>query len=79
MDARIFFEVDAFFGSARRIYEAISKVLRLRDTGVAAEVICQYVNVEEAALDGLYRITEAKRSAEHRKNTPETTCTDFSP
>jgi hypothetical protein len=33
---------------------------------------CQYVNVEEAALDGLYRIAEAKLSAEHQKNAPET-------
>jgi hypothetical protein len=34
--------------------------LRLRDAGVAADVICQYVNVEQAALDGVYRIAEAK-------------------
>ena len=34
--------------------------MRLRDAGVAADVICQYVNVERAALDGLYRIAEAK-------------------
>jgi hypothetical protein len=37
-----------------------SLALRLRDAGVAEEVICQYVNVEQAALDGLYRIGEAK-------------------
>ena len=37
-----------------------SLALRLRDAGVAADVICQYVNVEQAALDGLYRIAEAK-------------------
>jgi hypothetical protein len=34
--------------------------LRLRDAGGAAEVICQYVNVEQGALDGRYRIAEAK-------------------
>jgi hypothetical protein len=34
--------------------------LRLRDAGVAADVICQYVDVEQAALDGLYRMAEAK-------------------
>jgi hypothetical protein len=34
--------------------------LRLRDAGVAAEVICVYLNVERAALDGFYRIAEAK-------------------
>jgi cytochrome P450 len=37
-----------------------SLALTLCDAGVAAEVICQYVNVEQAALDGLYRIAEAK-------------------
>jgi len=37
-----------------------SLALRLRDAGVDADVICQYVNVERAALDGLYRIAEAK-------------------
>ena len=37
-----------------------SLALGLRDAGVAADVICQYVNVEREALDGLYRIAEAK-------------------
>jgi hypothetical protein len=37
-----------------------SLALRLRDAGVAAEVICQYVDLEQAALDGFYRIAEAK-------------------
>ena len=37
-----------------------SLALRLRDAGVAAEVVCEYVDVEEAALEGLYRIAEAK-------------------
>src|ERR1700741_3572523 len=37
-----------------------SLTLRLRDADVAAEVICQYVNVEQAALDGLYRIAVAE-------------------
>jgi hypothetical protein len=37
--------------------------LRLRDVGVSADVICRYVNVEQAALDGLHRMAEAKLSA----------------
>jgi hypothetical protein len=37
-----------------------SLAFRLRDAGVAADVISQYVNVEQAALDGIYRIAEAK-------------------
>ena len=44
----------------RRLPLPYSLALRLRDAGVAADVICQYVNVEQAALDGLYRIAEAK-------------------
>jgi hypothetical protein len=37
-----------------------SLALRLRDAGVASEVVCEYVGVEEASLDGVYRIAEAK-------------------
>ena len=44
----------------RRLPLPYSLALRLRDVGVAADVICQYVNVELEALDGLYRIAEAK-------------------
>ena len=44
----------------RRLPLPYSLALRLRDAGVAAEVICQYVNVEQAALDGLYRMADAK-------------------
>jgi hypothetical protein len=44
----------------RKLPLPYSLALRLRDAGVAADVICQYVNVERAALDGLYRIAEAK-------------------
>ena len=44
----------------RRLPLPYSLALRLRDAGVAADVICQYVNVEQAGLDGLYRMAEAK-------------------
>jgi len=44
----------------RRLPLPYSLALRMRDTGVAADVICQYTNVEQAALDGLYRIAGAK-------------------
>ena len=44
----------------RRLPLPYSLALRLRDAGVAADVICQYVNVEQAALDGLYRMADAK-------------------
>jgi hypothetical protein len=44
-----------------------SLALRLRDSGVAPDVICLYVDVEQAALDGLYRIAEAKFLAAQQK------------
>ena len=48
------------YKALRRLPLAYSLALRLRDAGVAADVICQYLNVEQTALDGLYRIAEAK-------------------
>lgn len=53
----------------RKLPLPYSLALRLRAAGVAADVICQYVNVEQAALDGLYRIAEAKLAAAR-----QTTC-----
>lgn len=44
----------------RKLPLPYSLALRLRDAGVAPEVICVYVDIEEAALHGLYRIAEAK-------------------
>lgn len=40
-----------------------SLALRLRDAGVAPEVICEYIDIERSALEGVYRIAEAKLSA----------------
>ena len=37
-----------------------SLVLRLRDAAVAMDVICLYVDVEQAALQGFYRIAETE-------------------
>ena len=44
----------------RKLPLSYSLALRLRDAGVAREVICEYVGVEDASLDGVYRIAEAK-------------------
>ena len=44
----------------RRLPLPYSLALRLRDAGISADVISQYVNVEQDALDGLYRMAEAK-------------------
>jgi hypothetical protein len=40
-----------------------SLALRLREAGVAPEVVSEYVGIDEAALGGVYRIAEAKLSA----------------
>ena len=44
----------------RRLPVPYSLALRLREAGVAREVICEYVGVEDASLDGFYRIAEEK-------------------
>ncbi len=50
--------------ASRRCVPALpySLALRLRDAGVAIEVVCEYLDVEEASLEGLYRMAEAKLS-----------------
>jgi hypothetical protein len=58
--ARLADELSQRERALRRLPLPYSLVLRLRDAGVSADVICQYVNVELAALDGLYRMAEAK-------------------
>ena len=58
--AQVADEVSEREQALRRLPLPYSLALRLRDAGVAAEVICQYVNVEPAALDGLYRMADAK-------------------
>ena len=44
----------------RRLPLPYPLALRLRDAGVAADEICQYINVEHDALVNLYRIAAAK-------------------
>lgn len=44
----------------RRLELPYSLALRMRDAGASSDVICRYVNVDQAALDGLYRMAEAK-------------------
>lgn len=47
----------------RKLPLPYSLALRLREAGVAPEVVSEYVGVDEQALDGVYRIAEAKLSA----------------
>ena len=52
----------------RKLPLPYSLALRLRDGGVAAEQMCEYVGVEEAGLDGFYRVAEAKLAAAQQQN-----------
>lgn len=40
-----------------------SLALRLRDAGVAPEVVSEYLGIDEPALDGFYRMAEEKLAA----------------
>ena len=56
-------ELTSHESALRKLPLPYSLALRLRDAGVAPEVVSEYVGVDEAALDGVYRIAEAKLSA----------------
>jgi hypothetical protein len=56
-------ELTSHESALRKLPLPYSLALRLRDAGVAREVISEYVGVDEVALDGVYRIAEAKLSA----------------
>jgi hypothetical protein len=52
--------ISAREAALRKLPLPYSLALRRRDAGVAPEVVCEYVGVDEDSLDGLYRIAEAK-------------------
>ena len=52
--------------------------LRLRDAGVAPEIVCEYLNVEEPSLEGLYRMAEAKLSAARHRHISQQRATSLS-
>jgi hypothetical protein len=56
-------EADAREQALRKLPLSYSLALRLRDAGVPPEVICEYVDVEESGLEGVYRLAEAKLMA----------------
>jgi len=54
----------------RRLPLPYSLALRLREAGVADQVICEYLRIEVAALPGLYRLAEAKLVAAQQHAMP---------
>jgi hypothetical protein len=63
-------QLTAHESALRKLPLPYSLALRLRDAGVAPEVVSEYVGVEVAALDGVYRIAEAKLNAAEQSRTP---------
>ena len=53
-------ELSSHESALRKLPLPYSLALRLRDAGVAPDVVSEYVGVDEAALEGIYRIAEAK-------------------
>jgi hypothetical protein len=60
----------------RKLPLPYSLALRLRDAGVATEVVCEYVAVEKDSLDGVYRVAEAKLLAEQQRRRVRTACAE---
>lgn len=48
-----------------------SLALRLRDAGVATDVVSEYLAIDEAGLDGFYRMAEAKLASALRMSTKD--------
>jgi hypothetical protein len=63
-------EPDAREQALRKLPLPYSLALRLRDAGVAPDVICEYVDVEEVCLENLYRLAEAKLTALQEQKQP---------
>lgn len=62
-------ELNAHERALRKLPLPYSLALRLREAGVSPEVVSEYVGVEQAALEGVYRIAEAKLSAAEQVRT----------
>jgi hypothetical protein len=60
-------DIDAYEAALRQLPEAHSLALRLRNAGVADEVVCNYLGIEPEGLETLLRVAEHKLQAELRK------------
>jgi hypothetical protein len=66
-------ELNAHEQGLRKLPLPYSLALRLRDAGVAAEVVAEYLAVEEASMERVYRIAEAKLIAVQEQTEVDTT------
>jgi hypothetical protein len=60
-------EIDANEAALRRLPEAHSLALRLKDAGVADDVVCGYLHIEPEGLDTLLEVAMKKFTAELRE------------
>ncbi len=56
--------VDSYEAALRRLPETHSLLLRLRQAGVAAPLICDYLRIEPEGLETLIEVAERKLAAE---------------
>lgn len=61
-------ENDDYEAALRRLPEAHSLALRLRDSGAADDVICEYLRIEPEGLATLLELADQKLQAELRKH-----------
>lgn len=59
--------IDRYEAALRRLPDAHSLALRLRDAGVADDVICQYLQIEREGLETLLVLANNKLAAELNK------------
>jgi DNA-directed RNA polymerase specialized sigma24 family protein len=59
---------DEYEAALRRLPDAHSLALRLRDGGVADEVICEYLRIEPEGLDTLLELASRKLRTELEKH-----------
>jgi hypothetical protein len=64
-------ELSSHESALRKLPLPYSLALRLRDAGVAPEVVSEYVGVDAAALDGIYRLAEAKLMSAESEALPD--------
>ncbi len=59
--------IEAYEAALRRLPDAHSLALRLKNAGVVDEVVCSYLRIEPEGLDILLRVARDKLEAELHK------------
>jgi hypothetical protein len=67
-------DLDPREAALRRLPTQYSLALRLRDTGVSDELLCEYLALEPEGLSLLLRVAEAKLAAALKDTPTDTIC-----